>query len=86
MGELPLFLLLYSFMGVATFFVTLQFYHIYSMYGKSKVYFIGLFYYFLVLQSFELAIQDSHPSHYITKTLCHLYISDPFWQSAENVD
>ena len=31
------------------------------------------------LQSFELAMQDSHPSLYSTKTLYHLYISDPFW-------
>ena len=29
------------------------------------------------LQSFELAIQTSHPSLYSTKTL-YLYISDPF--------
>ena len=31
------------------------------------------------LQSFELAMQDSHPSLYSIKTLYHLYISDSFW-------
>ena len=30
------------------------------------------------IHSFELAMQDSHPSPYSTKTLYHLYISDPF--------
>ena len=35
-------------------------------------------YYILVLQSFELSMQDSHPSLYSIKTLYHLYISDPF--------
>ena len=28
---------------------------------------------------FPLLLQDSHPSLYSTKTLYHLYISDPFW-------
>ena len=42
--------------------------------GGSKV----CFYYILILQSFELAMQDSHPSLYSTKTLYHLYISDSF--------
>ena len=28
---------------------------------------------------FHLLLQDSHPSLYSTKTLYHLYISDPFW-------
>ena len=28
--------------------------------------------------SFELAMQDSHPSLYSIKILYHLYISDPF--------
>ena len=40
--------------------------------GGSKVPFISL-------QYFELAIQDSHPCLYCTKTWYHLYISDPFW-------
>ena len=40
--------------------------------GESKVYFSDL-------QSFYLAIQDSHPSLYCTKAWYHLYISDPFW-------
>ena len=31
-------------------------------------------------------MQDSHPSLYSTKTLHHLYMSDPFWQCTENVD
>ena len=30
------------------------------------------------LQSFDLAMQDSHPNLYCTKTWYHLYISDPF--------
>ena len=32
----------------------------------------------LILQSFELAMQNSHPSLYSAKTLYHLYISDSF--------
>ena len=36
-------------------------------------------YYFSDLQSSQLAMQDSHPSLYCTKTWYHLYISDPFW-------
>ena len=43
-------------------------------------------YYFLDLHSFELAMQDSHPILYCTKTWYHLYISDPFWWSTKNVD
>ena len=31
-------------------------------------------------------MQDFHPSLYSTKTLYHLYISDRFWWSTENVD
>ena len=38
----------------------------------------GFLYYILILQSFELSIQDSDPSLYSTKTLHHLYISDSF--------
>ena len=53
------------------FFATLQFNHIYCVWGKSKVY-------FSVLQSFELAMQDSDPGLSSTKTLYHLYISDLF--------
>ena len=35
-------------------------------------------YYFLDFQSIQLAMQDSHPSLYCTKTWFHLYISDEF--------
>ena len=38
----------------------------------------GFLYYILILQSFELNMQDSHPSLYSTKTLYQLYISDSF--------
>ena len=38
----------------------------------------SLVYYILTLQSFELTMQDSHPSLYSTKTLYHLNISDSF--------
>ena len=60
---------------VDTFFNTLELNHIYSCVLKKK----SFLYYFSVLQSFELAMQDSHPSLYSTDTLCHLYISDPLW-------
>ena len=36
-------------------------------------------YYFSVLQSFELAMQDSHPSLYSIIISYHLCISEPFW-------
>ena len=49
-------------------FITLQFNYIYCM-CVGKVQF---------LQSFELTMQDSHPSLYGTKTLYHFYISDQF--------
>ena len=39
----------------------------------------GSLYYFLDLQSFELALQGSDPTLYCTKTWYHMYISDPFW-------
>ena len=55
------------------FFITLQFNHIYCVCGESRVY------YFSDPQYFELAIQDSHPCLYCTKTWYHLYISDPLW-------
>ena len=45
------------------------------MRGKSKVFFIN-----------ELAMQDSHPSLYSTKTFYHLYVSDPFLWCTENVN
>ena len=35
-------------------------------------------YYILILQSFELNMQDSHPSLYSTKTLHHLSVPGPF--------
>ena len=64
--------------GVATFFITLQFNCIYCVRvcggGGRGVKFLLLHF---DLQSFELAIQTSHPSLYSTKTL-YLYISDPF--------
>ena len=41
--------------------------------------FLLLYSYFFDLQYFELAIQDSHPCFYCTKTWHHLYISDPLW-------
>ena len=38
---------------------------------------VQLLCYILILQSFELTMQDSHPSVYSTK-MYHLYISDSF--------
>ena len=61
--------------GGCHFFITLQFNRIFCVCGESK----GSLYYFSDLQYFELAIQDSHPCLYCTKTWYHLYISDPFW-------
>ena len=55
-------------MGVVTFLITLHFNHIYGVCRKSKVSF-NTFFNNTVPQSFELAIQDSHPSLYITKKL-----------------
>ena len=37
---------------------------------------VRFLYYFLALQSFELAMQDSDPRFYCTKTYYALYISD----------
>ena len=54
--------------GVATLFITLQFDHIYFVGGKSKVSFITFFFFFL--RSFELAIQDFHPSLFIVLKHC----------------
>ena len=62
-GVLPLFSLLYT---LITFTLCL---------GKRKFHFVT----FLVFRSFELVMQDSHPSLYSTKILYHLYISDPSW-------
>ena len=47
-------------------------------YFTVQLYLLYLLY--LILQSLELAMQDSHPSLYSTKTLYHLYmhISDSF--------
>ena len=39
---------------------------------------VFILYCILVLQSFELTMQDSHPRLYSIKTFYHLYISDPF--------
>ena len=44
-------------------FITLQFDHIYCVWGEMK-----FPYYFSDLQSFELAMQGSHPSLCSTKT------------------
>ena len=49
------------------FSIALQFNHTYCVHGESKV-----SYYVLVLQSFELVMQDSYPSHHSTKALYHL--------------
>ena len=60
--------------GGCHFFIILQFNCIYCVWGKKY----SLLYYILIFQSFELTMQDSHPSLYSTKTLYHLYISDSF--------
>ena len=67
-------------MGVASFFITLLLVYyfimyIISVYGGKVTLPLVLF----DLQSFELPMQDSHPSLHCTKTWHHLYISDPFW-------
>ena len=59
--------------GVATFLLLYSSITINLCVGKVK------FPLLLFFQSFELAMQDSHPSLYGTKRLYHLYISDPFW-------
>ena len=46
--------------------------HLLCLRGKSFLYYI------LVHQSFELTMQDSHPSLFSIKIFYHLYISDPF--------
>ena len=51
--------------GVATFLITLHLNYIYGVCGKSKVSF-NTFFNNTVPQSFELAMQDSHPSLYST--------------------
>ena len=55
-------------MGFATFLITLHFNHTYDVFRKSKVSFNTSFNN-TVPQSFKLAMQDSHPSLYITKKL-----------------
>ena len=55
--------------GVATFLITSQFSHIGCVGGNVRFYFSNL-------QSFQLVMQDSHPSLYYTKAWCYLYISD----------
>ena len=67
--------------GGCHFFITLQFNHIYSDVGKVKFPLLLFF-----LWSFELAMQDFHPSLYSTKTLYHWYISDSLRQCTENAD
>ena len=49
------------------------------MCGKSKVSF-NAYFNNTVPKSFELAMQDSHPSLYNTKNCINLYISDPLWK------
>ena len=66
-------------MGVATFLITLHFNHIYGVCRKSKVSF-NTFFNNTVPQSFELAIQDSRPSLYITKKLYQFVY---FWSILE---
>ena len=71
--------------GVRTplFFITLLFSHIYCVCvcvcAESKVPFISFRIESFETECFELAMQDSYPSLYFTKTWYHLYISDPFW-------
>ena len=54
------------------FFISLKFSYIYGMCVIKVV-------------SFKLPMQDSHPGTYSTKTFYHLYISDPFWDSAQKM-
>ena len=49
--------------------------------GKAKFSLLLVF-----LRSFGLAMQDCLQNLYSIKLLYHLYISDPFWQCAENND
>ena len=67
--------------GVATFLLLYSSITFTLSVGKVKFSLLLFF-----LWSFELAMQDSHPSLYSTKTMHHLYISDPFWWCTENVD
>ena len=60
-------------MGGCHFFITLMFNCIYCVY-RGKVKFPLLYF-----SSFELTMQDSHPSHFGIKIFYHLYIFDPFW-------
>ena len=60
--------------GVATFLLLYSSITFTLYVGKVKFSLLLFF-----LQSFELAMQDSHPSLYSTKILYHLYISDSFW-------
>ena len=61
-------------LGAVTFFITSQFNHIYYAWENCS-----FMYYFWVLQSFELVMQDSHPNVYSAEALYHLNIFDPFW-------
>ena len=60
--------------GVATFLLNYSSITFSLCVGKVKFSWLLFF-----LRSFELAMQDSHPRFYSTKTMYHLYISDPFW-------
>ena len=57
------------------FFITLMFNCIYCVWQGKK----SFLYYILILQSFELIMQDSHPNLFIIKIFYHLHISDSFW-------
>ena len=58
-------------MGHCHFFITLQFNCIYCVcvFDEEK----SFLYYTLVLRSFELTMQESHPSLYSIKTLYHIF-------------
>ena len=58
-------------MGVCHFSIALMFNCIYCVWRGKVLH--------LVLQSFELTMQDSRPSLFSIKIFYHLYISDPFW-------
>ena len=58
--------------GGCHFLITLHFNCIYHVWGEKVKFPLLLF------DSSILAMQDSHPSLYSTKTFYHLYVSDSF--------
>ena len=52
--------------GGCHFFITLQFNHIYCMWGESKGSKVAFI--ILAVQSFDLTMQDSDPTFYCSKT------------------